>query len=71
MLYEVITAETLLRPIPATPFVPMGDAERADRCREIFALQTTALAKRLRHTGVKQVVIGISGGLDSTRNNFV
>ncbi|BCR03948.1 NAD(+) synthase [Desulfuromonas versatilis] len=59
-------AQPLLRPIPAMPFVPPDDRERSGRCREIFALQTTGLAKRLRHTGAKQVVIGISGGLDST-----
>jgi NAD+ synthase (glutamine-hydrolysing) len=46
--------------------VPPDDAERAARCQEIFLLQTSGLAKRLRHTGSKQVVIGLSGGLDST-----
>jgi len=56
----------LLRAVPATPFVPGVDAERADRCREIFSLQTTGLAKRLGHTGSHRAVIGISGGLDST-----
>ncbi|KIH77938.1 NH(3)-dependent NAD(+) synthetase [Geoalkalibacter ferrihydriticus] len=56
----------LRRDVAARPFVPSGEQERSARCREIFALQTTALAKRLRHTGSKQVVIGISGGLDST-----
>lgn len=60
------TAERLLRPVPATPFVPAREEERAQRCREIFALQTTGLATRLRHTGARQVVIGLSGGLDST-----
>jgi len=59
-------AERLLRPVPATPFVPAADAERAQRCREIFALQTTGLAKRLRHAGLDRAIIGISGGLDST-----
>ncbi|HKK02171.1 MAG TPA: nitrilase-related carbon-nitrogen hydrolase, partial [Desulfuromonadales bacterium] len=59
-------AEGLLRPVPATPFVPPGDQERSRRCREIFALQTTGLAKRLRHTEAKRAVIGLSGGLDST-----
>ncbi len=43
-----------------------GKMKRCNRCREIFALQTTALAKRLRHTGSQKVVLGISGGLDST-----
>ncbi|WP_429885411.1 NAD(+) synthase [Geoalkalibacter halelectricus] len=56
----------LLREVAARPFVPSGERERSARCREIFALQTTALATRLRHTGSRQVVIGISGGLDST-----
>jgi len=56
----------LRRSVPATPFVPPESAERAQRCQEIFDLQTTGLAKRLRHTGHKRAVIGISGGLDST-----
>ncbi len=57
---------TLLRPVSPSPFVPNGESERSSRCQEIFALQTTALARRLRHTSAKTVVIGISGGLDST-----
>jgi NAD+ synthase (glutamine-hydrolysing) len=60
------TATGLLRPVVATPFVPSAEQERAHRCREIFALQTTGLAKRLRHTRMTKVVLGISGGLDST-----
>lgn len=55
-----------LRPNPPLPFVPADPRVRAETCREIFAIQSTGLAKRLKHTGVKQVVIGISGGLDST-----
>jgi NAD+ synthase (glutamine-hydrolysing) len=55
-----------LRPNPSLPFVPSDPKARAETCREIFAIQSTGLAKRLRHTGAKQVVIGISGGLDST-----
>ncbi|MEJ2201709.1 MAG: NAD(+) synthase [Desulfuromonadaceae bacterium] len=54
------------RSLSATPFVPALDSERCCRCREIFSLQTTALAKRLRHTGSVHAVIGLSGGLDST-----
>jgi len=56
----------LHRPVPKTPFVPAQAGERDARCREIFAIQTTGLMTRLRHTGCKQVVVGISGGLDST-----
>ncbi len=55
-----------LRPNPALPFVPSDPRVRAETCREIFAIQSTGLAKRLKHTGTKTVVIGISGGLDST-----
>ncbi len=59
-------AGELRRPVPRTPFVPAGSAERDARCREIFAIQTTGLMTRLRHTGSRQAVLGISGGLDST-----
>lgn len=55
-----------LRPNPALPFVPADPRARAATCQEIFAIQSTGLAKRLKHTGAKNVVLGISGGLDST-----
>ncbi len=60
------TVMKLRRPVTRTPFVPPDDAERAARCEEIFQLQTSGLKKRLRHTGSQKVVIGLSGGLDST-----
>ncbi len=56
----------LRRPVAKTPFVPPDDAERSARCQEIFQLQTSGLMKRLRHTNSQKVVVGISGGLDST-----
>ncbi len=56
----------LLRPLSATPFVPADPAERARHCEEIFRIQSTGLAKRLRHVGCGRVCLGISGGLDST-----
>ena len=59
-------AGDLKRPVPRSPFVPAAEAERNAHCQEIFAIQTTGLMKRLMHTGSQQVVIGISGGLDST-----
>ncbi len=59
-------ADELRRPVPRHPFVPEAEQERDERCEEIFAIQTTGLARRLRHTGCRQVVIGVSGGLDST-----
>lgn len=58
--------QTLLRPLSATPFVPADPSQRARHCREIFAIQSTALARRLRHTGAKRAVVALSGGLDST-----
>ncbi len=48
------------------PFVPTDSAERGERCAEIFAIQSSGLATRLRHCGAKNAVIGLSGGLDST-----
>lgn len=48
------------------PFVPSSDADREKRCREIFSIQSAGLAKRVEHTHSKTLVIGISGGLDST-----
>ncbi len=69
LLHLVVGEETsapVMRPLPRTPFVPAGENERQARCHEIFAIQTTGLMKRLTHTGGKQVVVGISGGLDST-----
>jgi NAD+ synthase (glutamine-hydrolysing) len=60
------SAEELYRNIPQNPFVPANDAERAERCREVFSIQVTGLAKRLKHINSKAVTIGLSGGLDST-----
>lgn len=52
--------------VDAHPFVPENDDKRRERCREIFSIQAGALAKRLEHVGSSGVVVGISGGLDST-----
>jgi NAD+ synthase (glutamine-hydrolysing) len=55
-----------LRPNSPTPFVPSDPSVRASTCREIFSIQSAGLAKRLRHTAANRVIIGVSGGLDST-----
>lgn len=55
----------LTRWINPHPFVPSGKA-LDERCEEIFAIQTSGLAKRIVHTGARSIVVGISGGLDST-----
>ena len=60
------TVTELTREIPQTPFVP-GDALKIDeRCSLILTMQAMGLKKRIVHTRAKGVVIGISGGLDST-----
>lgn len=46
------------------PFVPSEDLDY--RCKEILAMQVTALVTRLNHIGCRSAVLGISGGLDST-----
>lgn len=61
----------LTREINAHPFVPEDKEALSDRCEEIFAIQTSGLIQRLRHTGCKKAVIGISGGLDSTLSLLV
>jgi NAD+ synthase (glutamine-hydrolysing) len=48
------------------PFVPEEQTDRTAVCSEIFSIQISALAKRLKHIGTEKVVIGLSGGLDST-----
>ncbi len=55
----------LTRTFDAHPFVPQGPT-LDERCEEIFSIQTSGLAQRLRHTRAKSAVVGISGGLDST-----
>ncbi len=56
----------LTRPVGRSPFVPANRDERAERCGEIFAIQTQGLKKRVEHIGAKKLVVGVSGGLDST-----
>lgn len=56
----------LVRTYSPAPFVPKDEQMRNVRCEEILNIQAYALAKRLRATGIKKCVIGISGGLDST-----
>lgn len=56
----------LQRYFSSTPFVPSSADDIHERCKEISALQSFGLAKRLKHTNCKTAVIGLSGGLDST-----
>jgi NAD+ synthase (glutamine-hydrolysing) len=56
----------LLRPIDRFPFVPHDPARLDQDCYEAFNIQVQGLIQRLRSTRAKHLVIGISGGLDST-----
>ncbi len=63
---ELNQIKTLKRFIDPHPFVPKNRAKREQRCKEIFSIQTAGLAKRIEHIGEPKIVLGISGGLDST-----
>ncbi len=59
--------DRLLRRVDSRPFVPGGDASLlSKRCEEVISIQVAGLAKRLVATHCRSLVIGISGGLDST-----
>jgi NAD+ synthase (glutamine-hydrolysing) len=48
------------------PYVPSDAAGRDERCAEVYEIQVQGLATRLRSTGISRIVIGVSGGIDST-----
>lgn len=56
----------LLRPVARFPFVPDRPEKLDEDCYEAFNIQVDALMRRMQSTGAKSLVIGISGGLDST-----
>jgi NAD+ synthase (glutamine-hydrolysing) len=57
----------LERKIERLPYVPSDAANRDARCEEVYRIQVQGLATRMRATGTKKLVIGVSGGLDSTQ----
>jgi NAD+ synthase (glutamine-hydrolysing) len=57
----------LRRRIERFPYVPSEPTHRAQRCAEVYHIQVEGLATRLRATGIERLVIGVSGGLDSTQ----
>lgn len=59
-------AETLIVPPSSTPFIPSDKSHLTENCMEIFSIQAWGLMQRMRATGMRHAVIGISGGLDST-----
>lgn len=64
-------AAPLLRTVPRHPFVPRDPATLGDRCWEIFEIQTHALATRMEAIGAPNLILGLSGGLDSTQAALV
>ena len=57
----------LERKIEKFPYVPGDPATRDARCEEVYRIQVAGLATRLRATGTQKLVIGVTGGLDSTQ----
>ncbi|WP_280492424.1 NAD(+) synthase [Nocardia asiatica] len=57
----------LRREIERFPYVPADPAVRNERCAEVHHIQVEGLSTRLRATGLERVVLGVSGGLDSTQ----
>lgn len=58
--------QELKRPVRRLPFVPAEDDRLNARCEEIVSIQTEGLMRRLDFTGIPTMVVGVSGGLDST-----
>src|SRR3546814_6408325 len=56
------------RNVPRFPFVPNDPKLLDEDCYEAFNIQVEALRKRILSTGTKKIIIGVSGGLDSTRS---
>ena len=57
----------LRRYVERFPYVPHNPAERDERCYETYHIQVNGLEQRLRATKIQKLVIGVSGGLDSTQ----
>jgi NAD+ synthase (glutamine-hydrolysing) len=57
----------LLRRVARFPFVPDDEARLAELCFEAFNIQAHGLQQRLRAAGIEKIVVGVSGGLDSTQ----
>lgn len=65
-VFSIPTDNTDLLPIEPYPFVPTDPSDCTRVCRQMVALQAKALEKRFRHVHANRLVIGLSGGLDST-----
>jgi NAD+ synthase (glutamine-hydrolysing) len=56
----------LKREYPRFPYIPADPSKRDQRCYEAYNIQVQGLSKRLKSSGIPNIVIGVSGGLDST-----
>jgi NAD+ synthase (glutamine-hydrolysing) len=56
----------LNRRVERFPYVPANPASRNERCEEVYNIQVRGLQTRMMATGIEKIVIGVSGGLDST-----
>ena len=61
----------LQRKLDRFPYVPSDPVHRKERCREVYEIQVQGLVKRLQAIHADKVVIGVSGGLDSTHGLLV
>ena len=59
--------QTLMRTVERFPYVPANPDRLAEDCAEAYQIQVQGLARRLASTGLSKLVIGVSGGLDSTQ----
>jgi len=59
-------AVALQRRVERYPYVPADPAQRDARCHEVYNIQVQGLTQRLAASGIRRLVIGVSGGLDST-----
>ena len=64
--FEVPKVANFARSVPRFPYVPADLATRDARCAEVFQIQVHGLSRRLAHTRSESLVVGVSGGLDST-----
>lgn len=62
----IIVRNYSVNPDDTHPFIPSDNVELMNRCQEIIEIQSTGLAKRMLHIHCNKLVLGISGGLDST-----
>ena len=64
--FNAQNADNWIRPVDPAPFVPADEKARVAHCEDIFNIQTMGLVTRLKKIGTPPMIVGISGGLDST-----